>query len=163
MKTMVQLFSVADLLPQELADFSPSAFCRIEDAGPCYCNTALSITKTEIHRSAFPFRLNGHEYPQTLQGVDRQFMAIYFVTFFIMLGADVFGEYLASVFAGSPEPPAQMTDIDASEKRETTFSTLFLINKRCILCGNRHTIMRQPPHDNAAFATRLRGVCHTVV
>jgi len=51
-----------------------------------------------------------------------------------MLGADVFGEYLASVFAGSPEPPAQMTDIDASEKRETTFSTLFLmINKRCIM------------------------------
>lgn len=46
--------------------------------------------------------------------------------FFIMLGADVFGEYLASVFAGSPEPPAQMTDIDASEKKETTFSTLFL-------------------------------------
>lgn len=52
-------------------------------------------------------------------------MAIYFVTFFIMLGADVFEEYLASVFAGSPEPPAQMTDIDASEKREMTFSTLF--------------------------------------
>ena len=55
-------------------------------------------------------------------------MAIYFVTFFIMLGADVFEEYLASVFAGSPEPPAQMTDIDASEKRETTFSTLFLMS-----------------------------------
>lgn len=66
MKMMAQLFSVADLLPQELADFSPSAFCRIEDAGPCYCNTALSITKTENLRSAFPFRLNGHEYPQTL-------------------------------------------------------------------------------------------------
>ena len=79
-------------------------------------------------------------------------MAIYFVTFFIMLGADVFEEYLASVFAGSPEPPAQMTDIDASEKRETTFSTLFLINKRCILCGNRHTIMRHSPHGYVAFA-----------
>lgn len=90
-------------------------------------------------------------------------MAIYFVTFFIMLGADVFEEYLASVFAGSPEPSAQMTDIEASEKKETTFSTLFLINKRCILCGNRHTIMRQPPRNHAAFATRLRGVCHTVV
>ena len=125
MKMMAQLFSVVVLLPQELADYSPSAFCRIEDAGPCYCNTALSITKTEIHRSAFLFRLNGHEYPQTLQGVDRQFMAIDFVTFFIMLGADVFGDYLASVFAGPPEFPAQMTDIDASEKRETTFSTLF--------------------------------------
>ena len=87
-------------------------------------------------------------------------MAIYFVTFFIMLGADVFEEYLASVFAGSPEPSAQMTDIEASEKKETTFSTLFLINKRCILCGNRHTIMRQPPRNHAAFATRLRGVCH---
>ena len=87
-------------------------------------------------------------------------MAIYFVTFFIMLGADVFEEYLASVFAGSPEPSAQMTDIEASEKKETTFSTLFLINKRCILCGNRHTIMRQPPRNHAAFATLLRGVCH---
>lgn len=79
-------------------------------------------------------------------------MAIYFVTFFIMLGADVFEEYLASVFAGSPEPSAQMTDIEASEKKETTFSTLFLINKRCILCGNRHAIMRHSPHGYVAFA-----------
>lgn len=97
-------FFCGGLAPTGIGRLFTLSVCRIEDAGPCYCNTVLSITKTEIHRSAFPFRLNGHEYPQTLQGVDRQFMAIYFVTFFIMLGADVFGEYLASVLLAHQSP-----------------------------------------------------------